>query len=114
MNVCVAQCRPPRDLDSKATIKIDDKTFEVEANDLQYMCTLGRGAYGVVEKVRHRLTDTIMAVKVHHHWHIFFGMGGYWFCCFFNENTSLEVKCSLDLCLRLNFCLIFISLHIKL
>ena len=75
MNVCVAQCRPPRDLDSKATIKIDDKTFEVEANDLQYMCTLGRGAYGVVEKVRHRLTDTIMAVKVHHHWHIFFGMG---------------------------------------
>ncbi|XP_052787176.1 dual specificity mitogen-activated protein kinase kinase 6-like isoform X2 [Mya arenaria] len=54
---------PPRDLDSKATIKIEDKTFEVEANDLEYMCTLGRGAYGVVEKVRHRLTDTVMAVK---------------------------------------------------
>ncbi|KAH3861580.1 dual specificity mitogen-activated protein kinase kinase 6-like isoform X2 [Dreissena polymorpha] len=54
---------PPRDLDSKATIKIEDRTFEVEANDLEYICTLGRGAYGVVEKVRHRTTDTIMAVK---------------------------------------------------
>ena len=25
---------------------------------------LGRGAYGVVDKMRHRLTDTILAVKV--------------------------------------------------
>ena len=56
---------PPREgLDSKATIRIDDKTFEVEANDLEHICVLGRGAYGVVEKVRHRITNTIMAVKV--------------------------------------------------
>lgn len=55
---------PPREgLDSKATIRIDDKTFEVEANDLEHICVLGRGAYGVVEKVKHRITGTIMAVK---------------------------------------------------
>lgn len=54
---------PPRDLDSKATIRIDEKEFEIEANDLEFMCVLGRGAYGVVEKVRHRITNTIMAVK---------------------------------------------------
>ena len=55
---------PPRDLDSKATIRIDEREFEVEANDLEHICVLGRGAYGVVEKVRHRHTKTILAVKV--------------------------------------------------
>lgn len=40
-----------------------DRTFEVEADDLEKIGDLGRGAYGVVEKMRHIKTDTIMAVK---------------------------------------------------
>jgi mitogen-activated protein kinase kinase 3 len=54
---------PPRNLDKKATITIDDKTFEVEADDLEKIADLGRGAYGVVEKMRHIKTNTVMAVK---------------------------------------------------
>jgi len=36
----------------------------VEATDLESIETLGRGAYGVVEKMRHHQSDTVMAVKV--------------------------------------------------
>lgn len=54
---------PPRDLDKRTSITLGDKTFEVEADDLETICVLGKGAYGVVEKVRHRQTNTIMAVK---------------------------------------------------
>lgn len=54
---------PPRNLDKKATITIEDKTFEVEADDLEKIADLGRGAYGVVEKMRHVKTGTVMAVK---------------------------------------------------
>lgn len=54
---------PPGGLDSKASITISQQTFEVEAADLESIVTLGRGAYGVVEKMRHRQSDTIMAVK---------------------------------------------------
>uniref|UniRef100_T1IUF7 mitogen-activated protein kinase kinase n=1 Tax=Strigamia maritima TaxID=126957 RepID=T1IUF7_STRMM len=55
---------PPRDLDKLTTITLGDKTeIDVEADDLETLCVLGRGAYGVVEKVRHRQTNTIMAVK---------------------------------------------------
>ncbi|NWZ45443.1 MP2K3 kinase, partial [Brachypodius atriceps] len=39
------------------------KNFEVEADDLVAISELGRGAYGVVEKVRHAQSGTIMAVK---------------------------------------------------
>uniref|UniRef100_A0A8D1C7B6 mitogen-activated protein kinase kinase n=1 Tax=Sus scrofa TaxID=9823 RepID=A0A8D1C7B6_PIG len=39
------------------------KNFEVEADDLVTISELGRGAYGVVEKVRHAQSGTIMAVK---------------------------------------------------
>ena len=51
-------------MDSKTTITIDDRTFEVAADDLEVIAPLGRGAYGVVEKMRHRPSDTILAVKV--------------------------------------------------
>ena len=54
----------PRDLDSRTSITIDDKTFSIEADDLESLCVLGRGAYGVVEKVKHKQTDTVLAVKV--------------------------------------------------
>lgn len=35
----------------------------VEADDLEKICDLGRGAYGFVEKMRHIPSGTIMAVK---------------------------------------------------
>lgn len=54
---------PPGNLDSRTTITIGDKTFDVEADDLEKIDDLGRGAYGVVEKMRHIPSGTIMAVK---------------------------------------------------
>lgn len=54
---------PPRDLDDRTTITIDDREFQVEANDLEPICELGSGAYGIVEKMIHRQTSTVMAVK---------------------------------------------------
>ena len=54
----------PRDLDSRTSITIGDETFEIEADDLESQCVLGRGAYGVVEKVKHKPTGTVLAVKV--------------------------------------------------
>ncbi|XP_045155652.1 dual specificity mitogen-activated protein kinase kinase 6 isoform X1 [Echinops telfairi] len=54
---------PPRDLDSKACISIGNQNFEVKADDLEPITELGRGAYGVVEKMRHVPSGQIMAVK---------------------------------------------------
>lgn len=54
---------PPRNLDKRTTITIGERTFEVEADDLEKICDLGRGAYGIVEKMRHIPSGTIMAVK---------------------------------------------------
>ncbi len=54
----------PRDLDKRTNITIGERVFEVEADDLEPLGLLGQGAYGIVEKMRHRLTGTIMAVKV--------------------------------------------------
>lgn len=54
---------PPRNLDKTATITIGSNTFVVEADNLEKICDLGRGAYGIVEKMRHKQTNTIMAVK---------------------------------------------------
>jgi len=50
-------------LDSRATIQIGDQTFDIDADSLEKICDLGRGAYGIVEKMRHRQTDTVLAVK---------------------------------------------------
>ncbi|KYM94792.1 Nuclear valosin-containing protein-like protein [Cyphomyrmex costatus] len=54
---------PPRNLDKRTTITIDEKMFVVEADDLETLCVLGRGAYGIVDKMRHKQSGTIMAVK---------------------------------------------------
>jgi len=62
--VGLSVCRLPREIDSRATITIGSQKFDVEATDLESIETLGRGAYGVVERMRHRPSDTIMAVKV--------------------------------------------------
>lgn len=53
----------PRNLDKRTTITIGDQETTVEASDLQKICDLGRGAYGIVEKMRHIPSGTIMAVK---------------------------------------------------
>ena len=53
-----------RKLDSSTTIRINGEAFEIEADDLESQCVLGRGAYGVVEKVKHKPTGTVLAVKV--------------------------------------------------
>ena len=53
-----------RPLDRDTTINIDGHNVKIDADDLESMCILGRGAYGVVEKVRHIKTGTILAVKV--------------------------------------------------
>lgn len=60
---CMPSPQPPVPLDSRASITVGSQTFEVEAADLQPIETLGSGAYGVVEKMRHRPSDTVMAVK---------------------------------------------------
>nr|AAH44129.1 Mitogen-activated protein kinase kinase 6 [Danio rerio]AAI65822.1 Map2k6 protein [Danio rerio]BAB11809.1 MKK3 [Danio rerio] len=54
---------PPRDLDSKAYVTIGEKNFVVKADDLEQIGELGRGAYGVVDKMRHVPSGVIMAVK---------------------------------------------------
>ncbi|KAK9888014.1 hypothetical protein WA026_000298 [Henosepilachna vigintioctopunctata] len=54
---------PPANLDKRTTITIGDKTFDVEADDLEKISDLGRGAYGIVEKMKHIPSGTIMAVK---------------------------------------------------
>jgi len=53
----------PKNLDSRTTITIENENFEIAADDLEVQCILGRGAYGVVEKVKHKPTGTILAVK---------------------------------------------------
>ncbi|XP_017339427.1 dual specificity mitogen-activated protein kinase kinase 6 isoform X1 [Ictalurus punctatus] len=58
-----AAATPPRDLDSKACVTIGEKNFEVKADDLEPIGELGRGAYGVVDKMRHVPSGIIMAVK---------------------------------------------------
>lgn len=50
-------------MDKRTTITIGEEVFEVEADDLERIGDLGRGAYGIVEKMRHRQSGTIMAVK---------------------------------------------------
>lgn len=54
---------PPRDLDSRAEFTIQDESMVVDASDLSKIGDLGHGAYGIVDKMRHSVTGTIMAVK---------------------------------------------------
>lgn len=54
---------PPVNLDTRTTITIGEKTFDVEADNLVKICDLGRGAYGIVEKMKHITSGTVMAVK---------------------------------------------------
>lgn len=40
------------------------QNFVVKADDLEQIAELGRGAYGVVDKMKHVPSGVIMAVKV--------------------------------------------------
>lgn len=42
----------------------DGEEVQVRAQELEKIEELGRGAYGVVAKMRHRQTNIVMAVKV--------------------------------------------------
>ncbi|XP_017772011.1 PREDICTED: dual specificity mitogen-activated protein kinase kinase 6 [Nicrophorus vespilloides] len=53
----------PANLDTRTTITIGEHMFDVEADDLEKICDLGHGAYGYVEKMKHKPSGTIMAVK---------------------------------------------------
>lgn len=53
----------PANLDSSALISLNGQQVTVGADELETLQELGRGAYGIVEKMRHRPTGTLMAVK---------------------------------------------------
>lgn len=42
----------------------EGKEFEIDACDLITIRNLGRGAYGIVDLVRHRTSGAVLAVKV--------------------------------------------------
>ncbi|XP_064477964.1 dual specificity mitogen-activated protein kinase kinase 6-like isoform X2 [Ornithodoros turicata] len=53
----------PRNLDSHDKLRIEGQEVEVWTKDLHTLEELGRGAYGTVEKVEHKPSGIIMAVK---------------------------------------------------
>ncbi|ESP03197.1 hypothetical protein LOTGIDRAFT_199455 [Lottia gigantea] len=50
-------------MDSRATLTIGEQTFVCDATDLQRIRLLGRGAYGVVEEMKHAQSGIVIAVK---------------------------------------------------
>lgn len=54
---------PPRNLSDRATLTVNGKEFECNAEDLREINELGHGAYGYVYKMIHEPTGNIMAVK---------------------------------------------------
>ena len=55
---------PPRNLDSKGTLKLEDgRTIEVQAEELIEVKSLGRGTFGAVYEMYHESSKTTMAVK---------------------------------------------------
>jgi len=53
----------PANLDNVTTINFNDQVLEVTPESLDILSQLGRGAYGVVEKVRHIPSGSEMALK---------------------------------------------------
>jgi len=53
----------PANLSNEATLLINGKELPCQTCDLVAIHELGRGAYGVVEKMRHKNSDVDMAVK---------------------------------------------------
>lgn len=57
--MCFCFCPPPL-----PAVFVCEQNFEMKADDLEQIAELGRGAYGVVDKMRHVPSGLIMAVKV--------------------------------------------------
>lgn len=53
----------PRNLTDRTTLTINGKEYDCKAEDLKDLGELGRGAYGVVQKMMLESTETTMAVK---------------------------------------------------
>ncbi|XP_052900146.1 dual specificity mitogen-activated protein kinase kinase 6 [Anopheles moucheti] len=58
-----AEGATPRNLDKRGTLTVGERSFVVEADHLRKLADLGRGAYGIVEKMLHQPSGTVMAVK---------------------------------------------------
>lgn len=58
--MCFCFCTPP----APPALFVCEQNFEMKADDLEQIAELGRGAYGVVDKMRHVPSGLIMAVKV--------------------------------------------------
>ncbi|XP_053678046.1 dual specificity mitogen-activated protein kinase kinase 6 [Anopheles nili] len=58
-----AESATPRNLDKRGTLTVGERSFVVEADHLRKLADLGRGAYGIVEKMLHQPSGTVMAVK---------------------------------------------------
>lgn len=53
----------PRNLSDKTTLTVNGQDYPCSTDDLVEISELGRGAYGVVNKMRHKQTNLEMAVK---------------------------------------------------
>lgn len=59
----VVQQAVPDGLSDKTILTINGQDFQCSTSDLLWLGELGRGAYGVVDKMRHNATNIEMAVK---------------------------------------------------
>lgn len=53
----------PGNLDKKTSIQFGDQVLEITPHNLEVISQLGRGAYGIVERVRHTPSGHEMALK---------------------------------------------------
>jgi serine/threonine protein kinase len=82
---------PTVNLDDKFTMKLDDSTeIVVAASELQKITELGRGAYGVVEKMVHPPTGLVFAVKRIH--------------SSINDESQKRMFVELDACMKSGCC----------
>ena len=55
--------QPPAGLSTATTVCIGKHTVSLDADELELVCELGRGAYGDVHKMREKKTGAEIAVK---------------------------------------------------
>ena len=55
--------QPPAGLSTATTVCIGKHTVSLDADELELVCELGRGAYGDVHKMREKKTGAELAVK---------------------------------------------------
>lgn len=55
--------QPPPGLSTATTVRIGQHTVNLEADELELISELGRGAYGDVHKMREKKTGAELAVK---------------------------------------------------